>query len=184
MTLWLDFRGRVVYLEAYENVLEYGWIFNMAHNGGFENTQFLMLDENAVYAPVMTVDKPAFNGTRIESRALMSAPEFYNTRGQFVQQLIRFRRNSEGFITQIETAVSDLRLGAVPEDPAVFTLNYDASSQGTLRVLVSGGMRWLATKYVADATVPLFIINQVDEERSTVQTAQSLTSGSSYNLRV
>ena len=184
VTLWLDFRGRVVYLEAYENVLEYGWIFNMAHNGGFENTQFLMLDENAVYAPVMTVDKPAFNGTRIESRALMSAPEFYNTRGQFVQQLIRFRRNSEGFITQIETAVSDLRLGAVPEDPAVFTLNYDASSQGTLRVLVSGGMRWLATKYVADATVPLFIINQVDEERSTVQTAQSLTSGSIYNLRV
>ena len=185
ITAYLDVWGRVVWVESYENVLKFAWLFAAADGRGLSPAKLLIIDEDNQYGEVSTADKFTVNGRRVEPDRLLEQTELLDNTGLFKPQLIRFRKNARGEVKVIETAAYNHELGGTMSSSDAFELNYEYTGKDghkMMRPYTVNNKKWLGTKYVAPSTTLLFTINTAERELSHVGTASSLPTDSGLRL--
>lgn len=185
VTAYIDVWGRVVLTESYESVWKFAWLFNAADGRGLSSAKLLMIDEENRYGEAEISDRFTFNGKRMEHDKLLSRAELLDNTGAFKPQLIRFRKNTKGEVTAIETAGYNHELGGTMSSPDAFELNYEYTGKEghkTMRPYKVNNQIWLGTKYVAPPETLLFTISTSDKELSHVGTASTLPTDSGLRL--
>lgn len=182
VTLYLDVYDRAVLVRCYENVKTLGWLYGAIEGSQMKNTQLGIFDQYGSHLELYASSTVNVNGISVpDTQLLKGAPLVSN--GAFVPQLVRFRANSKGEVHYIETAVNEHAIGGMRDsDSDTLTLNYDYVQGGALRALRSSGKIWMASKYVAESTGILFVIDTKDIKKSAIRFASDLVSGSSYSL--
>lgn len=187
ITAYLDIWGRVVWVECYESVLKFAWLFAVADGDGVDPANLVMIDEENQYGRVPAADKFTLNGRRVEHEELLNQAELLDNTGLFKPQLIRFRKNVKGEVKAIETAVYNHELGGIMSRPDAFELNYEYTGKeghSTLRPYKINNQIWLGTKYVAPPATLLFTISTAERELSHVGTVSTLSTDSGLKLNL
>lgn len=187
VTAYLDVWGRAVLAESYESVMKFAWLFDAEDGYGMNPAKLLMIDEEDRYGEANISDRCTFNGKRIEHDKLLSRAELLDNTGVFKPQLIRFRKNINGEVTAIETAVYNHELGGTMSSSDAFELNYEYTGReghSAIRPYTINNQKWLGTKYVAPPETLLFTISTSDKELSHVGTASTLPTDSGLRLNL
>lgn len=184
-TAYLDVWGKVVYAECYESTMKYAWVFDAENGRGLTPAKLLMIDEENRYGEADLSDRFTLNGKRIAHGELLQQTVLLDAAGVFKPQLIRFRENSRGEVTAMETAVYNHEFGGTMSSSDAFELNYEYTGKDghkVLRPYKVNSRIWFGTKYIAPPETLLFTISTSDRELSHVGTASSLSTDSGLKL--
>lgn len=118
---YLDAAGKIAAVDTTSNLSSnYAYLLNAYTDNGTEVSSFKLYTKNGEERVIEANDKIRFNGSTVTARSAVST---LNTSGSTAKQLVTFKENSEGKLTEIETATDNTSTGKVNKND--FTLNYN-----------------------------------------------------------
>lgn len=160
VTAFLDHRGYVADIRFTEAGERAAYILG-AKQEKIGSVKFKILDRDSEIKVMELASRVKLNGTAISSESLLNEPVMQEN-GGLKKQLIMYRENTDGKITQIKTAEEKSEIGSRGYDD--FTLNYDTDKSGAVRTLNLNNQKIIGSKYVVTTDSILFNISDNEED--------------------
>ena len=158
--VYLDLQGRIIDAETSTVEYKYAWIVGMTKETS-ENMMIKMFTQDNKMMVYEAAKKIKYNGYRIKASQLMSKNEIYRD-GKVREQLIKYKINSNGMLTEIQTAdESNMGIGvhkSVGDTSFQKNLNHydyyveNGNTDGDRYVLYNTGGKIFASKYLFSPT--------------------------------
>ncbi len=158
--VYLDPLGRIIDAETSSVQYKYAWLMGMIEEN-FGDIKIKMFTQDSKMMVYETANKIKYNNYKIEASQLMSKNEIYRD-GKVREQLIKYRINSNGILTEIQTAdESNMGVGAhknVGDTNFQKNLNHydyyveNGNTDGNRYLLYNTGGKIFASKYLFSPT--------------------------------
>ena len=176
---YLDFNGYIADMKKVSGAVRAGYVMGAAEQS-FGTYNLRLLNEEGKIETLETEENVWLDGVRVKAEQLGSSPLFSN--GEFVPQLIEYKRQKSGRIFYIDTAENKIGLGSA--DNEGFTLDYDSEKDAKLRVINLNGQKILGSKYMLTTDAKVFGVHLTDDRYCYVQDGTSLPLQSSLNIKL
>ena len=158
--VYLDPLGRIIDAETNSVQYKYAWLMSMKEEN-FGDIKIKMFTQDSKMMVYETASKIKYNNYRIEASQLMSKNEIYRG-GKVREQLIKYRINSNGILTEIQTAdESNMGVGvhkSIGDTSFQKNLNHydyyveNGNTDGNRYLLYNTGGKIFASKYLFSPT--------------------------------
>lgn len=158
--VYLDPLGRIIDAETSSVQYKYAWLMGMIEEN-FGDIKIKMFTQDSKMMVYETANKIKYNNYKIEASQLMSKNEIYRG-GKVREQLIKYKINSNGMLTEIQTAdESNMGVGAhknVGDTNFQKNLNHydyyveNGNTDGNRYLLYNTGGKIFASKYLFSPT--------------------------------
>ncbi len=168
----VDANGKIIDIRYIEPIAKPAYLLAAAQ-GIFDTISVKMLDGDGTIKTAEFSGTVTLDGVKTDVSTLLTN-EALSSGGVFKQQLVTYKQNSDGRITELDTAYNRNVLGECGYNE--FTLNFT----GTLRCMALGGTNVFGTKYIVGAETKVFNIVK-DASGKLIEKDCGVTDGSVFS---